>query len=54
MGMEQYSLLILLGAMIAVWLFTWQPWRKRPGDGPSQESQAPQDRNDDASGDRRR
>ncbi len=42
--MEQYSLLILFLSMIAVWLFSWQPWKKRPGD---ELSQGPPDQKDE-------
>ncbi len=29
--MEQYALLIIFGAMVGLWWFAWQPWKKRPG-----------------------
>lgn len=48
--MEQYSLLILFLTMIAVWLFTWQPWKKRPDDDLSQGAQ---DHRDEDNGRRR-
>ncbi|WP_293364926.1 hypothetical protein [Phenylobacterium sp.] len=41
--MEQYSLLILFVTMIAVWLFAWQPWAKRPDDELSQDAPDPND-----------
>jgi hypothetical protein len=47
--MEQYSLLILFVAMIVVWLFAWQPWKKRPDDL----SQGEPDHKDEDSGRRR-
>lgn len=41
--MEPYSLLILFLSMLVVWIFTWQPWKKRPSDELSQGSQDPKD-----------
>lgn len=38
--MEQYSLLIIFGAMVAIWWFSWAPWKSR--------DQPPQDAEDDA------
>lgn len=41
--MEPYSLLIIFLAMVAIWFFTWAPWKKRPSD---ELPQAPQDQKD--------
>ena len=46
-AMEPYSLLIIFLAMVAVWFFTWAPWKKRPSD---ELPQAPQDRPDEDPG----
>ena len=38
--MEPFSLLIIFLAMVAIWWFTWAPWKKRPSDEPPQAPQA--------------
>lgn len=49
--MEPYALLIIFVAMVAIWWWSWAPWKKRPGDELSQGSH---DDNEETNGDRRR
>jgi hypothetical protein len=41
--MESYSLLMLFGAMVAIWWFTWSPWRKDASDKSPDTDDHPED-----------